>query len=176
MAIPPSHNPSSLNSFPLGRFKPSKIYRRRPPLKSPIVKNIFHDTLPLVPMAHTWEKDLYKPINMATIHGYPNTMPKESNKWFPNFPGNNVVTADDHVYAMSQDIENAEVEHEDVEMKLLASSLTEYAHRWFKYLLDNHIASYEDFAKLFKKMWTTKKYNTMLLAQFNQIKNKENEK
>ena len=54
-------------------------------------------------------------------------MPKESHKWFPNFLGNNVITTDNHLYAMARDMENAEVEHEDVAMKLLASSLTEDA-------------------------------------------------
>jgi hypothetical protein len=50
----------------------------------------------------------------------------------PKFPGNNVITVDDHLYAMGRDMENAEVEHEDVAMKLLASSLTEDAQRWFR--------------------------------------------
>jgi hypothetical protein len=76
-------------------------------------------------MAHPWEKDLYKPLNMATIPVYPNTMSKESHKWLPKFLGNNVITADDHVYAMG----NEKVEHEDVAMKLLASSWTEDAQR-----------------------------------------------
>jgi hypothetical protein len=102
-------------------------------------------------------------------------MPKESHKWFPKFSGNNVITTDDHLYAMGRDMENAEVEHEDVAMKLLASSLTEDAQRWFRGLPDNHIASYEYFTKLFKNRWTTKKDNIMLVAQFNQIKKKENE-
>jgi hypothetical protein len=104
-------------------------------------------------MAHPWEKDLYKPLNMATIPGYPNTMPKESHKWFPKFSRNNVTVADDHLYVVGRDMENAEVEHEDVAMRLLASSLTEYAQRWFRGLPDNHIASYEDFAKLFKNIF-----------------------
>jgi hypothetical protein len=76
---------------------------------------------------------------------------------------------------MGRDMENAEVEHEDVAMKLLASSLIEDAQRWFRGLPDNHIASYEDFSKLFKNRWTMKKDNGMLVAQFNQIKKKENE-
>jgi len=78
-------------------------------------------------MAHPWKKDLYKPLNMDTIPIYPDTMPKEYYKWFPKFPGINVITVDDPLYAMGQDMENVEVEHEDVAMKLLASSLTEDA-------------------------------------------------
>jgi hypothetical protein len=61
---------------------------------------LFHDTLPLAPMDHPWEKDLYKPLNMATIPRYPNTMSKESHKWLPKFPGNNVIIIEDHIYAM----------------------------------------------------------------------------
>jgi hypothetical protein len=72
-------------------------------------------------------------------------------------------------------MENAEVEHEDVAMKLLASSLTEEALRWFRGLPDNHITSYEYFSKLLESKWTTKKDNRILVAQFNQIKKKENE-
>jgi hypothetical protein len=67
------------------------------------------------------------------------------------------------------------VEHEDVEMRLLASSLIEDAKRWFKGTHEYHITSYEDFSKLFKNIWTMKKDNGMRVAQFNQIKEKENE-
>jgi hypothetical protein len=34
----------------------------------------------LSPMDHPWEKDIYKPLNMATIPGYPNTIPKDYKK------------------------------------------------------------------------------------------------
>jgi hypothetical protein len=70
-------------------------------------------------------------------------------------------------------MENVEVEHEDVSMRLLASYLTEHSERWFIGLPDNHITYYEDFTKLFKNIWTTKKYNGMLVAQFNRINKKE---
>jgi len=126
-------------------------------------------------MAHPWEKHLYKHLNMATNPGYPNTMPKESHKWFLEFPGNNVIIVDDHLYTIGRDMENPEVEHEDVAMKLLASSLTEDDQKWFRGLPDKHIASYEDFSKLFKNIWKTKKDHGMIVAQFNEIKNKENE-
>jgi len=75
-------------------------------------------------MGHPWEKDLYKPLNMANIQGYPNTMPKEFNKWLPKLPGNNVITIEDHLYVMVRDMDNAGIEHEYVAMNLFASSLT----------------------------------------------------
>jgi hypothetical protein len=64
-------------------------------------------------------------------------------------------------------MENEKVEHKDVAMKLLPSSLTKDAHRWFKGLLNNHIASYEDFPKLFKNIWTMQKDNGIIVARFN---------
>jgi hypothetical protein len=78
-------------------------------------------------MAHPWEKDLCNPLNMATILGYPNTMPKESHKWLPKFLANNVIIDIDHLYAIGRYMENAEIEHEYVAMKLLALPLTEDA-------------------------------------------------
>ena len=97
-------------------------------------------------MAHPLGKYLYKPLNMANIQGYPNIMPKEVNKWLSNFRGNNVITVEDHLYVMGWDMDNAGIEHEDVAMKLFASSLTEEVLSWFRDLLDNHLTSYEYFS------------------------------
>jgi hypothetical protein len=112
---------------------------------------------------------------MASIVGYPNTMPKEINKWLPKFPRNIVVTAEEHLYAIGRDMENEGVEHEDVEMELLDVSLIEYDQRWFKRLPDNHLETYEYFAKLLKIIWATKKDSIMLMTQFTQLKKKKNE-
>jgi hypothetical protein len=54
-------------------------------------------------------------------------MPKETNKWLPNISENNVVTIEEHLYAIVWDVENEGVEHEDVEIKILTTSLTEDA-------------------------------------------------
>jgi len=77
------------------------------------------------------------------------------------------VTVEDHIYVMGQYMDNAGIEHEDVAMRLLASSLTKESLDWFKGLLDNHLKSYEAFANLFKRRWSTKKDGGMLGAQFN---------
>jgi len=126
-------------------------------------------------MYHPWGKYLYKPINMETIPGYPNVVPKESNKWFPKFLGNDVVNVEYHLYTIGRDLDNEKNEHEVVVMKLLASSLTEESLEWIKGLPDNHPTSYESFSNLFKNRWSTKIDNGMLGAQFIQINKKENE-
>jgi hypothetical protein len=104
---------------------------------------------------------------MSNIQGYPNTMPKEVNKWLPNFPENNVIIVEDHIYVMGWDMNNAGIEHEDVAMELFASSLNEEDLDWFRGLPDNHLTSYIDFSNLFKNRWSTKVDGGMLGAQFN---------
>jgi hypothetical protein len=118
-------------------------------------------------MSHPWEKDLYKPLNMYNIQGYPNNMTKEVNKWFPKFPGNNVITTEDHIYVIGRDMDNVGIEHEDVAMKLFTSSLIEEAIDWFIGIHDNHLTSYEDFSNSFKNRWSTKIDGGTLGDQFN---------
>jgi hypothetical protein len=86
-------------------------------------------------MVRPWSNSLYKPLNMATIPGHPNTMPKESHKWLPKFIGNNVVTPEEHLEAIGVAMEDNGIEHEDVVMKLPAMSLDEDAKKWYKGLL-----------------------------------------
>jgi hypothetical protein len=47
-----------------------------------------------------WEKYLYKPLNLDNIPRYPNSMPKEPNKWLSKFLGNNVVIVEYHIYTI----------------------------------------------------------------------------
>jgi hypothetical protein len=66
---------------------------------------------------------------MEDIARYPNTMPKEINKWLPKIYGNNVITTKWCMHAIGRDMKNEGVEHEDVAMKVLATSLTEDSQR-----------------------------------------------
>jgi hypothetical protein len=84
----------------------------------------------------------------------------------PKFLGNNVIIVEDHIYVMGRDMDNTGIDHEDVSMRLFASSLTEEVLDWFKGLLDNHITSYDDFSK---------EDGGTLGTQFKKIKKKENE-
>jgi hypothetical protein len=126
-------------------------------------------------MSHPWARDLCKPLNMTNIQGYPNKMSTDTNKWLKNFPGNNVITVEDHIYVMGQDMDNAGIDHEDVDMKIFTSSLTEEPLDWFKGLPYNYITTYDAFSTLFKSKWSRKVYGGTLATQFNQIKKKENE-
>jgi hypothetical protein len=83
-------------------------------------------------------------------------MPRDVNKWLPKFPGNNVITVEDHICVMGQDLDNAGIDHEDVAMRLITSSLTEEALDWLRGLPDNHIMTYDVFSALFKSRWLRK--------------------
>jgi len=107
-------------------------------------------------MALPWERDLYKPLNMANIQGYPNQMSSYVNKWLPKFFGNNVITVEDQIYVMGRDIDNVCIDHEDVAMRLFSSSLNEEAIDWFKGLPDNQIKTYDAFTTLIKSRWPRK--------------------
>jgi len=91
---------------------------------------------------------------MSIIQGYPNAIPKESNKKLPKFSGKNVVIVEDHIYVMGRDMENAGIKHEDASMRLFSSSLTKEALEWFRGLPENHLTSYEDISNLFKRRWS----------------------
>jgi hypothetical protein len=110
-------------------------------------------------MAFPWATNLYKPLNMTIILGYPTNMLIESHKWLPKFTANNVITPADHLHVIGVALENDGVEHEDVAMKLLATSLDEDVKKWFKILPDNHLQSYEAFTNFLKNRWTNKKDN-----------------
>jgi len=47
-------------------------------------------------------------------------------------------------------MENASIEHEDMDMRLFTSSPVEEALYWFRGLPNNHLTSYKDFGNLFK--------------------------
>jgi len=66
LATPPSQNPSFQKTLPPGRLNPYKVYWRRPPHNSPIVKALFQGNLPLDPMDYSWLKGLYKPLKLVS--------------------------------------------------------------------------------------------------------------
>jgi hypothetical protein len=72
---------------------PPKTYKRRLPHNSPVVKSLFGGNLPLSTMAQKqWVSNIFKPLDMSAIPGYPRQMPPKFEKWLPKFSGNDVTT------------------------------------------------------------------------------------
>lgn len=68
-----------------------------------------------------------------------------------------------------------EVEHEDVVMKLFVHSLTEDARDQFRRQLDDSIGPWNDLENIFKEQYVENKNANFMLNEFNNIKNNPNE-
>jgi hypothetical protein len=65
----------------------------------------------------------------------------------PKFTENNVVTPKEHLDTIGVAMEDNNIEHEDVEMKLLVACLNEDVKKWFKGFADNRIKRSQIFFK-----------------------------
>ena len=91
------------------------------------------------------------------------------------FSKNNVVTGEEHLKKFIDMLNDYEVEHEDVVMKLFVHSLTEDARDWFRRFLDDSINSWNDLETLFKEKYGEKKIFIFMSNDFNNIKRNPNE-
>jgi hypothetical protein len=124
-----------------------------------------------------WVTNAFNPLDMFGIQGYPHAMPDKFDKWFPKFPGNNVIIVEEHIDTFYACFQNHLLNNddEDVVMKLFAVSLVENARKWYNNLPDKSIKTWQAFHDTFMKRWgiTIRKEGRILLAQFNEMK-KEN--
>jgi hypothetical protein len=72
-------------------------------------------------------------------------------------------------------IDNFEIVHEDVAMRLLCQSLFGYVSLWFKNLEDCSIGSWDDFHGEFLRYWGEKKSFDQYLNEFNSLRKEEDE-
>ena len=93
----------------------------------------------------------YKQICFLGIPGYPNEIPKGLRDKVTKFAGNNVISSEQHLRDFFDLLNDYEVEHEDVVIKLSIHSLTEDARDWFRRLPDDSITSWGDLGKCFKE-------------------------
>ena len=87
-----------------------------------------------------------------------------------NFSRNNAVTGEEHLRIFIDMLNDYEVEHEDVVMKLFVHSLTEDVRDWFRRLPDDSITSWSDLEKLFKEQYGDNTNVKFMLNDFNNIK------
>jgi hypothetical protein len=176
---PLSSSVENTNQRPNRRFSnPTKTYIRNPPHNCHVVKSLFGGRLPLSPMAQNpWVSNVFKPLDMSAIPGYPYNMPQNFEKWLPKFFGNDVTIVKEHLdkfwnYFLTHPIND---EDEYIVMRLFSATFVEDARRWYNSLLDKGIKNWDAFHKVFMKIWGTKGDPNMLLLQLSEMKNKENE-
>ena len=88
---------------------------------------------------------------------------------------NNVVTNEEHLRVFIDMLNDYEVEHEDVVMKLFLHFLIEDERDWFKRLPDDNICSWSDLESLFKEQYGDDTSAGFMLNDFNSIKKIPNE-
>ena len=91
------------------------------------------------------------------------------------FFGNNVVTGEEHLRVFIDMLNDYEIEHEDVVMKLFVHYLIEDARDWFRRLPDESICSWSDLESLFKEQYGDETSVGFMLNDFNNIKKNPNE-
>ena len=83
----------------------------------------------------------YKKISFIGIPGFPNPISNDLREKVIKFLGNNDMTGEENLRKFMDMLNDYEVEHEDVVMKLFNHSLTEDARDLFRRLFDDNIGS-----------------------------------
>ena len=117
----------------------------------------------------------YKQVSFLGIPGFPHPIPNDLRDKVTKFAGNNAVTGEEHLKKFIDMLNDYEVEHEDVVMKLFVHSLTEDARDWFRRLPDDSVSSWSDLETLFKEQYGDKTNASFMLNDFNNIKKSPNE-
>jgi hypothetical protein len=123
-----------------------------------------------------WVTNVYKPLDMSIIQGYPQNMPDKYNKWLPKFLGNNIIIAKEHISNFYYSLGEHEVptENEDVVMKLFSFSLEENSKSWYNGLPTNDIRTWKYVHDAFIKRWGINKDGKMMLTQLHGMKKIDN--
>jgi hypothetical protein len=115
---------------------------------------------------------LFKPLKLPYhLHPYP----LDFFKYFPHFSGEDHVTAERHVEAFENFIDQFEIVHEDVTMRLFSKSLLGDVVVWFKGLGADSIGSWVELYNDFLKWWGENKSLDQYWDDFNALRRGEEE-
>jgi hypothetical protein len=86
------------------------------------------------------------------------------------FAGKFGESVEDHLADFSKLLDDFEVEHEDVAMRMFVSTLEGEARTWYKSLPDASIDGWDSFQEKFIERWADKQDNFSLINAFDNIK------
>jgi len=89
----------------------------------------------------------YKPFDFQILGGHPqHPLPQQPSKWLPKFNGDGAITPSEHINNFQNALFVNQVgEHEDVCMKIFASTFEGKVATWFNNLRNNSITRYDMF-------------------------------
>jgi hypothetical protein len=115
---------------------------------------------------------MFKPLRLPYhLHPYP----LDFFEYFPRFSGEDHVTAERHVEAFENFIDQFEIVHEDVTMRLFSKSLLGDVVVWFKGLGADSIGSWIELCDTFLKCWGENKSFDQYLHEFTTLRRGKNE-
>jgi hypothetical protein len=171
-------NPTSLFPSTDSRTSSSSSFTQTPTPPTPVAQ-INPLLVPIFPMAGVNQPNqtnpprvaftinLYSPLDFANVANPLNALPVGNyGKRVPKFVGNNVITAESHVKAFLEYLENLGVTKEDVVMKLFAQSLTLDARDLYKGLATNSINGWITFHDRFMDKWSRNRAMLFSLSLF----------
>jgi hypothetical protein len=97
-----------------------------------------------------WRFSSFDPLIFVAFPDYPHHLP--ARKWLkriPLFAGRSRESVEDHLVAFSKLLDDFEVEHEDVAMRMFLSTLEGEARTWYKSLPDASIDGWDSFEENF---------------------------
>ena len=114
----------------------------------------------------------YAPLALPQVL---NEMPQDYLKLLPRFTGEDSTSAQRHIENFCALAENVNVEHLDVVLRLFAQSLDGEARKWFKFLVNNAVTTWEEMENFFTLKWGEKRDHGYVLTKFNALKKRQNE-
>jgi len=98
------------------------------------------------------------------LPGQLNNFPDEYLKHLPRFNGQTSFYVEDHFTAFLEFVDNMNIEHEDVYMRLFFRSLEGNVRIWFRQLRARSIPTWNELINIFKNQWGFKKNHVYYLT------------
>jgi hypothetical protein len=97
--------------------------------------------------------NLFKPLCMKSIPGYPSQIPPKYDKWLSKFTSNYVVSAEDHMSNLWEffHLHPISDDTEDLAMKFFSATLHDGAKRWYNGLPNASIKTMDILEEIFLK-------------------------
>jgi hypothetical protein len=115
---------------------------------------------------------LFKPLRLPYRL---NPYPLDSFEYLPRFSGEEPITAERHLEAFEIFVDQFEIVHEDVTMRLFSHSLSGYVAVWFRCLEAGSIGSWTELCHAFLKCWGENKSLDQYWFEFNALRRGEDE-
>jgi hypothetical protein len=112
-------------------------------------------------------REFFKPLKLPPIL---NSYPPMFFEYLLVFKGDDHIAADKHMEAFEDFVDNFEIMHEDVILRLFSKSLVGDVALWFRNLKACSICSWTDFHRVFLRYWGENKYVDQYLIELNNMR------